>query len=78
MAGKRNGSNVKAKDVDRTGLNERGKKTLAMLSLLEDEDKMSDWEKTFVVDISDRFIGKQWSLTQPQYDCLERIYNKFN
>jgi|HubBroStandDraft_2_1064218.scaffolds.fasta_scaffold257881_1 hypothetical protein len=69
---------VEAKDVDRTGLSERGKDTLAMLTALEDEDRLSDWEQGFVADISDWFLIKQRQLTPNQFEHLKKVYSKFN
>jgi hypothetical protein len=68
----------KASDVDRTGLSERGKQTLAMLTALEDEDKLSQWEQDFVASVTDKYLGKAYPLSEKQYECLEKIYNKFN
>ena len=68
----------KASSVDRTGLSEQGKSTLAMLTALEDEDKLSTWEMEFVESVSDWFLKKERELTPRQYETLEKIYHKFN
>lgn len=72
------GNVTKASRVDRTGLSERGKETLIMLTALEDEDKLSEWEVGFVSDVSDWFLLKQRSLTENQFNCLKKVYSKFN
>lgn len=59
-------------------VDETGKKIIAMLTALENEDQMSDWERGFVADMIDRFHGKEQTLTQGQYDKLESIYRKWN
>lgn len=59
-------------------LNERGKEILAMITALEDEDRLSSWEKGFVESISDSFLGKERDLTPLQYEKLKTIYRKFN
>jgi hypothetical protein len=69
---------TEAKNVDRTGLSERGKDTLAMLTALEDEDKLNDWEIGFVSSVSDWFLVEQRELTPNQFDRLKIIYDKFN
>jgi len=78
MGHKRNGTPTKASNVDGTGLSERGKKTLAMLTALEEESNMSAWEKEFVASVSDRWLLREQSLTDKQFDCLQSIYSKFN
>ncbi len=58
-------------------LDERGKEILAMITALEDEDKLNAWEQEFVASISDRFLGKCKELTPAQYDRLKIIYRKW-
>jgi hypothetical protein len=77
MASQRNGSKSASK-VDSTGLNARGKATLAMLTALEDEAALSEWEIDFIANIADWFISKERSLSPKQYETLEKIYRKFN
>jgi DNA-dependent RNA polymerase auxiliary subunit epsilon len=74
----RKGNESKAKDVSRIGLSEQGEKTLAMLTALEDEDNLSQWEITFIESLSDWFLNKERELTPRQYEVLERVYRKFN
>jgi hypothetical protein len=69
---------VKASTIDRTEMNERGKAITAMLTALETENNLNDWEKGFVADISDWFLIKERTLSPAQYDRLETIYRKFN
>ena len=59
-------------------MDDRGKEILAMITALEDEDKLNHWEKDFVSDIRDRFLGRSLDLTQGQYDKLKDVYRKFN
>ena len=72
------GNVAKASSVDRTGLSERGKATLAMLTALEDEQGLSEWEVGFVADVSDWFLIKQRPLTEKQFEHLKKVYDKFN
>ena len=65
---------LKVASVDSTTLDEEGKRVLAMLTALETEDKLNNWEQTFVASVSDRFIGKGLSLTPKQFDRLAIIY----
>lgn len=76
MARKRNKSKVDS--VDSTGLDDNGKAVLAMLTALEDEDKLNDWEQGFVADMMDRFINQLRPLTPKQFTALENTYRKFN
>lgn len=69
---------IEAKNVDRTGLSERGKDTLTMLTALEDEDRLNDWEQGFVASISDWFLMTQRELTTNQFDTLKKTYDKYN
>lgn len=69
---------IEAKDVDRTGLSERGHQILSMLTALETEDGLSKWEQDFVISVTDQYLGKAYNLSDKQYDCLEKIYRKFN
>jgi hypothetical protein len=69
---------AKAVNVDRTGLSQRGKDILAMLTALETEDKLSTWEEGFVGSMTDWFLIQQRDLTPKQYETLEKIYKKFN
>ena len=62
---------LKVASVDSTTLDEEGKRVLAAL---ETEDKLNNWEQTFVASVSDRFIGKGLSLTPKQFDRLAIIY----
>jgi hypothetical protein len=64
--------------VDSTGLNETGKRTLAMLTHLEDEDKLSIWEVEFVGSMIDWFIKQEKALTPKQFARLEIVYGKYN
>jgi hypothetical protein len=59
-------------------LDETGKRVLAMLTALEDEQDMNEWEQGFVADMMDRFYKREQSLTQGQFDKLEHIYRKWN
>lgn len=54
------------------------KTTDIMLKALEKEDQMSDWERDFVVDVSDWFYMRDKALTDKQFTTLERIYRHFN
>jgi hypothetical protein len=64
--------------IDSTGLDEQGKRTLAMLTALEDEDRLSIWEIGFIGSLIDWFIKGEKALTPKQFDTLEKIYQKFN
>ena len=70
MVGKRNKSGT-------TVIDETSKKITAMLRALENEDSLSQWEQDFVARVTDRFLDGG-TLTQKQYDTLERIYRKTN
>lgn len=69
---------VKAANVDGTGLSAKARDTLTMLTALEDEDGLSDWQKDFVASVSDWFLIQQRELTQKQFECLESVYKKYN
>ena len=57
---------------------ERAKKIAAMLLLVQDyTDRLSDWELGFIENIDDQFTNRG-TLTDPQYENLERIYNRFS
>ncbi len=64
--------------VDGTGLDDKGKRTLAMLTALETEDGLSSWEVDFVSSVTDWFLKEGRELTPKQFETLERIYHKFN
>jgi hypothetical protein len=72
------GNKVKATNVDRTEMSERGKKITAMLTALEKEDNLTEWEQGFVNDISDWWLIKERNLSPAQYERLDTIYRKFN
>lgn len=68
MATKRNKAQV----------DERAKKIATMLLLVEDyTDRLTDWELGFIESIGDQFANRG-TLTDPQYENLERIYNRFS
>jgi hypothetical protein len=62
---------------DTVTLNDQGKRTLAMLTALEDEAQLTDWEIDFVASVSDWFYKGQ-SLSPKQFETLEKVYRKFN
>lgn len=64
--------------VDSTGLDEQGRRTLAMLTHLEAEDKLSIWEVEFVGSMIDWFIKQEKALTPKQFARLEIVYSKYN
>lgn len=59
-------------------VDETGKRVIVMLTALENEDQMNEWEKQFVQDMTDRFHTREQALTQSQFDKLESIYRKWN
>lgn len=69
MAGKR-------KEITKN-LDPEIEKTDIMLKALEDEDGLSDWEREFMLSVSDWFYMRDKKLTPAQFSTLERIYRKF-
>lgn len=64
-----NRSQVKAKPVD-----EQIRRSDIYLQALEDDDRLTDWEKGFCASISEWFYTQDRKLTPEQYNTLERIY----
>ena len=76
MAGKTVKPN--AGTVDRTTMNDRDSRIAAMLTALEDEAGLTQWEKEFVMSITSWFLIEEKYVTDKQYERLEIIYRKFN
>lgn len=58
-------------------LDEEGKKVLSMLTALEDEDSLNNWEMGFVSDVATRFYNGK-SLHPNSFKKLEEVYRKYN
>jgi hypothetical protein len=46
-----------------------------ILSQLEHESRLTDWEKSFIESISDQWVSRR-SLSEKQKDILGRIWDK--
>jgi hypothetical protein len=81
MAGRRNRPNaILNKQVvkpDTTKLDSEGKEILAMLTALEDEAQLNNWEMGFVSDIATRFYNGH-VLSPGQYNKLKEVYRRYN
>ena len=74
MAGKTNRSNA-------TPVAEQEKlfrEVSTMLTALEDEDRLTDWEKGFLQNVNDRVYRERRPPSPAQMDRLNEIYARYN
>lgn len=70
MAGKRN----KSKSPN---LSEEDKRIRAMITALEDEQRLNDWELGFVADVAERWENGN-KLHPNSVSKLKQVYDKYN